>query len=391
MQTILEKKSPRLARVTKEFEVQFKWLVVWIIFFLLRRGAPARKPSLNPHQVKTVLILRYDKVGDMIISLPTFHTLKERYPHLRIDVLASRENRMIIEHDSAIHQIYLFRKDRIRQTWQTLLALRRQRYDVTIDLVANVSVTSLIMVQVAGGNGYKIGVRKNNLTGLYDFNIPRKPMARTHASKVHAAALIPFGITPDQCPAYSPIRLAPQQWERGRQLIAELCEERYSGLIGINISAGKPNRAWGEEKYTELVRGLAADYADRQFLIMAAPVDYHQAQRIAAGGDNVRVIQSGLSLLDVISMVKHLDCIMSPDTSICHIAANLGVPLLGLYSQAEGNFARWRPLSERSWVLRSPEWDSLQAITVRQYRDKIDEVLAEIYQPTPARVVSKDK
>jgi ADP-heptose:LPS heptosyltransferase len=286
-----------------------------------------------------------------------------------------------VAHDPAIREVLLYDKRSLVRTWRTIRQLRRRRYDVTIDLLANVSATSLFILLLAGKDGFKIGVRKNNSVGLYDFIIPERQLRTTPAVALHFAALLPFGLDGDSFSGDPGIQLAEEQWRRGRELIDSLRQPGRDGLVGVNISAGKPNRLWGVDRYCGLIEKLSQRHGELQFLIFAAPAEHLAACRIAeAGGPNVTAIPPQLSLRDVIAMIKHLDLIMTPDTSICHVASSLRIPLLGLYTAAEENFQRWRPWHQPAWVLRPPSGDSLQGITVADYLAKAEEAFQIVFK-----------
>ena len=91
------------------------------------------------------------------------------------------------------------------------------------------------------------------------------------------------------------------------------------------------------------------------------------------------IIPPGLSLAEVIAVISKLDCILSPDTSICHIAAGLGVPLLGFYSGNEHNFNRFHPLGQRIWTVRANTPDSIDGITVEKYAAAFDNMMHELF------------
>ncbi|MFH2056839.1 MAG: glycosyltransferase family 9 protein [bacterium] len=384
MQTKINRRFPPLATLLKEFEVQFKWLVTWIIFFSFRRSWRNYGDRLTSHGPLRVLILRYDRIGDMVVSLPTFHVLKQRLPQAQIDVLASPANASIIESDSTINRVYQYRKDSALDVFRTFRTLARNRYDVIIDLVANVSATSYMMLLWVGREAYKIGVHKNNNVRLYDYIVSPHRLVEAPAVQLHFAGLEPFGIDLEACHDPIGLQLSPELIAWSDREIGALRDSKSVGLVGINISAGKPNREWGERKYGELVRQLSAHYPQLQFLLFCAPSDYEQATRIAAAaGDNVSLIQRGLSLLQVAALIRKLDCILSPDTSIVHIAASLNVPLVAMYTAAETNYRRWRPYTEKSWIVRPPEGDSLHGITVEAYMIQIGSALRSLFKAAP--------
>ena len=113
-------------------------LIKWM---LVREGKCQKK--INPKNVERVLFLRYDKIGDMIISLPVFRALKENFPHISISVMCGPRNRIALKDNKDIDEIFIYRK-RFFQDIRTTMEMRKRRFDVLIDLVFWESVTSAI-------------------------------------------------------------------------------------------------------------------------------------------------------------------------------------------------------------------------------------------------------
>jgi ADP-heptose:LPS heptosyltransferase len=63
-----------------------------------------RQAALDIATVRKVLILRNDKIGDMIVTAALLRELKKNYPHWQIDVAASSANRDVIADNP--HQRY---------------------------------------------------------------------------------------------------------------------------------------------------------------------------------------------------------------------------------------------------------------------------------------------
>ena len=57
---------------------------------------PEHDAPIDIHTVNSILILRYDRIGDMIVTTPIFRRLKELHPQLKIGVFASETNAEII-------------------------------------------------------------------------------------------------------------------------------------------------------------------------------------------------------------------------------------------------------------------------------------------------------
>ena len=67
--------------------------------YLLKMITNKKNILFDIRQSKSVLILKYDRIGDMIVSTPIFRKLKTEYPDISISVLASKENRDVIKHN----------------------------------------------------------------------------------------------------------------------------------------------------------------------------------------------------------------------------------------------------------------------------------------------------
>jgi ADP-heptose:LPS heptosyltransferase len=379
MHSRLERKAPRLAKTLKEFETQFKWLVIWLFLLPFRTKRLQQGRRLDPHSVRRVLFIRHDRIGDMVVTLPTIHALKKRWPHIAIGVLASPANVLVVAFDPAVSMTHVYNKKKLSDTIRILREIKQNRYDVVVDLMTGTSITSLILTLILGEGSYKIGLSKEAFRQYYDHYTREDVLGEQHISYQIGASLLPFGIDLSKEPLDGAVRVSPQQQQKGEQIVASLRDSKYDKFVGINISAGRINRSWDQQRYATVLARLSRSYSDLQFVILCDPKDYAKGASIAkAGGENTAIIPPGLSLAEVIAVYSKLDCVLSPDTSICHIAAGLGVPLLGFYSGNEHNFNRFHPLGKRVWTVRAETVDSIDGITVDEYIAAFDRMMSEL-------------
>jgi ADP-heptose:LPS heptosyltransferase len=390
MQQKLEKQAPRLARFLKEIEIQFKWLFIWIFLVLFRRRSRRHNQPLDPHRVRKVLFLRHDKIGDMVVTLSTFHTLISHLPHVKIGVLASTSNRVVVQHDPAVYRTHIYDKQ-AKGILGTIKELSAEKYDVVIDLLTGPSVTSLIIAMATAPGAYRIGVGKEGTYRFYDYYTLEdiNHAVGLHISEVFRSSLMPLGINLEQGVTDGKIRLSEAEEARGMELGAEIRQSGYRRHVFMNFSAGKLDRMLAEEKCVEYTHQISHAFPEIQFVLSFAPTDFKMVQRAReAGGDNVRLIPNGLSILDIIALLPHFDGVISVDTSICHIAAKLDVPLLALYNGNEVNFSRWYPYGRRVWVVRSPDHRHVDGITLPQFIAATEKFFVDAFNVTPKQVAS---
>ena len=72
----------------------------------LLASRPQGRPKLKPDDIRRILLIRYDRLGDMVITTPLIESLSRIAPQAEIDVLASWRNAALIEGDPRIHQVF---------------------------------------------------------------------------------------------------------------------------------------------------------------------------------------------------------------------------------------------------------------------------------------------
>jgi ADP-heptose:LPS heptosyltransferase len=352
----------------KSAEHKLKAGVFGISRVALKRGRTLSTP-LDGRRMKRVLFLRPEKLGDMVISLPVFDAIREAFPHLEVDLLGSPRNQVLVREDPRFHHVYLYRKSLLRD-WREVQTMRRRRYDCVFDMIDDDSVTTLFLSQAIAQDAPRVGIGKVRFAPYYDHNHVHADGIGGHILDNALRLLKPFGIDPDQVDHYRRPYVAAESEERAARILAGLSGD--GDVIGFNLSAGKPTRLWPIEKAIRLVQGLVETDARRQVLLITAPADRSRGEAVmAAVSTRVSMAPAGLGLLDVSALLFRLRLLISPDTSLIHIARSARVPVVGLYSGARKNLIRWRPYGQSDGVVAADSEGDLFDVSP-------DAVLAEV-------------
>lgn len=81
-------------------ELYLKVRKILLFPFLLLR----KVEIIEKEEIKKILFLRHDGVGDMVLSTPLFRALKKNFPDARLTVLASERNYGIIQNNPTFYQ-----------------------------------------------------------------------------------------------------------------------------------------------------------------------------------------------------------------------------------------------------------------------------------------------
>jgi ADP-heptose:LPS heptosyltransferase len=354
----------------KPIEHKFKALFFRLFEKSLKRGSADFRP-LDGSQMKKVLFLRPEKIGDMVISLPVFDGLIQFYPHIKISILGSPKNFPLIKNDPRFERIYLYSKSALRDLPE-FYRIRKERYDCVVDMICDDSVTALFLSQFLAPGKPRIGVGKKKFREFYDFNFDHRLGNTGHIIENTLKLLEAFGIDSARVSPYAPPYLG-----NGSRAKAEAFFSTFHDTlkVGINLSAGSPTRVWEEANYQTLTNRISTVKPESQIILFTIPSERNRAMRIAQSVESdVKIIPENLGLTDVCAMISKLDVLISPDTSLVHIARALQVPVVGLYTRFMKNYLLWRPYGQEIGSVISGNDDNIHDITV----DSVLETLLKV-------------
>ena len=222
--------------------------------YLLRLLTKKKNLPFNLKKSKRVLILKYDRIGDMVVTTPIFRELKNAYPNISISVLASEENKDVIRYNPYIDKIYTNYKNSILKDLPTLLKLRRKSFDVCIELEHSVIPHAIFRLKIV--NPKKIisihkdgryGVKGSELQ-LYDHFT--KKDKKSHFGKIWLDTLIFFEITPSSN-KYD-FFLSNVERDRAKSFIFSMSNKIK---IGINIEGSFPEKSIQKKNWSKYVEG----------------------------------------------------------------------------------------------------------------------------------------
>lgn len=364
--------------IIKSAEIALKNFVVFAGSLFFERPRQRSGP-LDPAGVSRILLLRYDKLGDMAVSIPVLETIKKTLPHVQIDILASERNVALIEHDRRISTIFLYRKKPLVD-FVTLRNIRKRKYDLVMDLICHDSVTSVFLSQYLGRGCLRSALGKRKLGGFYHFHHEVDVTLGEHMLDVTLRSLWLLGISEADLCFRAPLHFDSGTETRIEELMRSFRKEAGQSrkFIGVNISAGAPNRWWGEENFRELVKLLAREAPEFRPLVFCVPHDRQAALRICQRiEDPPLLIPAGLDIMTAAGLISHMSALVTPDTSLTHIARNFGVPVVGLYSKHKRNTEQWRPHGQSRGLVQGANEDDIFDITPERV---IEETLVVLEQ-----------
>ncbi|UCG62696.1 MAG: glycosyltransferase family 9 protein [Candidatus Zixiibacteriota bacterium] len=359
----------------KPLEHKFKALFFSVFRSFLKKGRKDFRP-LDGNSIRKVLFLRPEKIGDMVISLPVFDGLRRRFPHIKISILGSPTNQAIIKDDPRFDRIYIYRKNPI-SIIRVLMEMRRGQYDCVVDMICNDSVTALFLSQLCARGKPRIGVGKAKYRNYYDYNYDHRMGNTGHIIENTLKLLDAFGIDSSKVDCYAPPYIMPKSAQMAADYIARIVNsDRRHIKVGYNMSAGSPTRIWAEEKAIALLKRVIGYDPAVKVILFSTPAERSRAQQLREKvNPAIALVPDNLNLTEAAAIISHLDVLITPDTSLVHVARSFKVHVIGLYSRYMYNFLLWRPYGQDTGAVVSGCDDNIFDITVDQVYDTFVQVV----------------
>lgn len=307
----------------------------------LQRIAPRRSgDALFSGPLRSIAILAQEKLGDCVLLTPLVRNLRKAFPGLEIHIIAfSRASRSFFENDPDVSFVH----DAKREAGRYARAVLSRQFDLLFNTKDHPS-THFLLQSVLIPARFKAGHRNGFHEGLFDHLIDSD--FHTHMALKNCALLPLLGVsaTEEQCrPSLPPMPVS--------ESLGSFVHGLEKGqLIGINISAGEANREWTEGKWSELVER----FPDKRFVVLSGPGEVEMKTRIEKRHRNIVASPPTKNLYEVMLIVESLRLLVTPDTSLIHIASGTGTPVVGLYREAPQDISRFGPYRIPSELVVSP-------------------------------------
>lgn len=320
---------------------------------------PERRLKLRPAEVHRVVILRYDAIGDYIISTPLIAWLKKYIPGVEIDVIGSTRNQPLIELDPNVHRSMFIRASHgPNASWlEVRRFIQKGDYDIVFATVVERMTKALIMSLFAGRSARRVAIehvhRRKAYSEAFDFLI------RHDAPLMHWADTFKLaGPSVIDAPYDDSVGPYVAISEESRRVVQNISKVPY---IVANISAQQPVKRWNQSSVVACIREVLDINREFDVLIMCAPGEIEEANAIVNNISSSRCRVVHRSLPEACAVIEQARMLISPDTAAIHIASACGVPTVGLYLE-EANVVEWGPYRTPSKILLSSDGKTIDAI-----------------------------
>ena len=303
---------------------------------------------LKDNNIKSILFLRYDgKIGDMIVNSLMFREIKKVYPDIKIGVVARGAAIDIIRDNPNVDEIYEYHKDR-KKIKDLALKIKEEKYDLLIDFSEMLRVNQMMLINLCGAR-INIGLDRKDWK-LFDLSIESgKDFKWTeHITKRYLAYLIKLGLKKENIDISYDIYLKN---EKKYEIFFNKIKENKKLIL--NPYGASKHKSFSIETLENIINYLKDK--DIAIILVYFGDKYEELKFLEKKYKYVYIPKKIESILDTAILIKKSDYVISPDTSIVHIASAFNKKMITVYPPKGGKYGVdhlvWAPESEYSKVI----------------------------------------
>jgi lipopolysaccharide heptosyltransferase II len=303
---------------------------------------------LTQTSIKRILLVRTDRLGDVILTLPMLSALRKCFPDAYIAMLSRRYTGEILEGNPHLDELIWYDRDHTNIPFNEMAAtLRERRFDAAIVVYPRLRLAWLM---------WRSGIPRRVGTGYryYSFLFTKRVFehrkdAKRHEVEYNLNLLHELNCEPgrNSTPDFH-ISIPAEAQKNIEGLLESLNVERNRFVI-VHPGSGGSAREWSPENFGQLAARFAADFT---VIVTGTEREETKVSTVVRSSGGVAIPLVGqLNLKELAALIRASSLFVSNSTGPLHLAVAMGTPVVGLYPQHTAMSAkRWGPYTENKVV-----------------------------------------
>jgi len=283
-----------------------------------------------------ILIIRLSSLGDILHTLPAYFDLRYSFPDAEIDWLVGAESAFLLSTVRGIDTVHVFDRTSVlpgrsvsghgRSVWGLIRALRRKKYDFTIDFQG---LLKTALLGSLSGAAEKVGfpaklVREKPAHWFYNrtASVPQQPVHVLALNRLLAGCA---GAQPFSVPFEPVVPVEDRQ-----HVESLLAREKLSEFIVINPGGGWKSKIWKPEHYGRLADRIRNE-KNTPVVVTTGPGEESLYEELSAHCGGPPPVHFRVSFIQLIPLLKKARLLIGGDTGPFHLACALSVPVVGIF------------------------------------------------------------
>ena len=346
--------------------------------------------EFQPRNLK-VLVVRLDRVGDVILSLPAVAAIRERFPNAMISVMVRPYTQALIEGHPLVDETipYFYEKGGRHRGLGNLRFIReiaKRRFDIAFILHPSLRSN---LVPFLAGIPYRIGFRSHAPFFLTKSVVDRRAEGLKHESDYTLDIVRAFGIRSLPEKKMS-LPVSPEEARKVSGILEQTPWGGNEGIVAIHAGASCPSKRWPKERFLELAKRIMKEMPYRVAIVGGKEEVELGAYFRKEGGPRLLDLTGRLDLKELAAFFKRCEALITNDSGPVHVAAAVGTRTLCIFGRNQAGLSpvRWKALGKNHEVIQKDvgcvvclahrctiDFECLKAVEVEEVFSRLEKML----------------
>lgn len=314
-----------------------------------------RSPSRKKDDIRRILVIKLDRLGDVILASSFFRELRRNYPDAAITALTSAESFPLMRSCPYVNQTIP-----VPVSPLNVLAAKRLAHSLRAKFGSpDLTIIPRFCVDLYGAGWISFFSGAPARLAFSESVTPRKSRVNRGADALFTDVILSKGtrhevernlemlrhlglsVTDDKLEIWS-------SESEAREADSLLGPNKSVPLIAVGLGASQTKKMWPVERYVDVCRRLHSR-TGAQFVAMGSRAEVPLLDRFKEFLGNAVAVSGAVNLGTVASLFRHCGLFLGSDSAQKHIAAAVGLPIVEVSCHAGDGEAGNGPVRFKPW------------------------------------------
>jgi len=293
-----------------------------------------KRPFHCPEAVESILLIRLDHLGDVLLTTPAVRSLRQAFPQARITMVVKEWSLEAIKNNPHIDKIIIFNpswtipsQERTRTMgvagiWQLVRRIRREGFDLAIDFKGD--FRSILIAYLSGAKRrVSYGIRGGGF--LLTDVIPYE--SEIHEIDKNLRLLTPLGINPED--NEMELYFNGEDMAKVKRILAQKGIDLSRRTIALHYGGASQFKRWDVEKFITLAERIVENNS-ANVLFFGGPYERETFQLSESREEGI-FLMPDLTVCQMAAVFKRCGLLVCNDSGPMHVGFAVGTPTVAIF------------------------------------------------------------